>query len=72
MRSATKVTVSTLGILMGVAGIEHGIGELLKGNVVSAGIMFPSWPDSAFLRIVGEEPAIQGFQTCYFPYIPTP
>lgn len=58
MRSATKVTVSTIGILMGVAGIEHGIGEILQGNVVQAGIMFPSWPDSAFFRIVGGEPAM--------------
>jgi hypothetical protein len=33
MKSATKTTVSAVGILMGVAGIEHGIGEILQGNV---------------------------------------
>lgn len=58
MKSATKLTVSALGILMGVAGIEHGIGEILQGNVAPVGIMFPSWPDSAFFRIVGGEPAM--------------
>jgi hypothetical protein len=58
MRNATKVTVSALGAIMGVAGIEHGIGEILQGNVAPAGIMFPSWPDSAFFRIVGGEPAM--------------
>src|SRR5579859_506273 len=58
MKSATRVLVSTLGILMGIAGIEHGIGEILHGNVAPAGIMFPSWPDSAFFSIVGGEPAM--------------
>jgi hypothetical protein len=58
MRNATKATVSALGALMGVVGIEHGIGEILQGNVAPAGIMFQSWPDSAFFRIVGGEPAL--------------
>ncbi len=58
MKSATRALVSTLGILMGIAGIEHGIGEILQGNVAPAGIMFLSWPDSAFFSIVGGEPAM--------------
>jgi hypothetical protein len=58
MRNATTVTVSALGTLMGVAGIEHGIGEILQGNVAPAGIMFASWPDSALFRSVGGEPAM--------------
>jgi hypothetical protein len=56
--SATRVVVSTLGALMGLAGIEHGIGEMLQGNIAPTGIMFPSWPESAFFRIVGGEPAM--------------
>ncbi|MHA2298880.1 MAG: hypothetical protein ACXAEU_16775 [Candidatus Hodarchaeales archaeon] len=31
--SATRVVTSTLGILVGLAGIEHGILEVLQGNV---------------------------------------
>ena len=58
MNNATKATVSTFGAIMAVAGIEHGIGEILQGNVAPGGIMFPSWPDSAFFRIVGGEPAM--------------
>lgn len=58
MKSATKVTVSTFGALMGIAGIEHGIGETLQGNIAPDGIMFPSWPRSAFFRIVAGEPAM--------------
>jgi hypothetical protein len=43
---------------MGLAGVEHGAGEILQGSTAPAGIMFPSWPDSAFFRIVGGEPAM--------------
>ena len=58
MRSATQVTVSTFGVMMGLAGIEHGIGEILQGNIAPSGIMFPSWPGSAFFRSVAGEPAM--------------
>jgi hypothetical protein len=58
MNNATKATVSAVGALMGVAGIEHGIGEILQGNVAPAGLMFPSWPNAAFFRIVAGEPAM--------------
>ncbi len=58
MRNATRVTVSTLGALMGLAGIEHGIGEILQGNIAPDGMMILSWPGSAFFRIVVGEPAM--------------
>lgn len=58
MKSATRVTVAAFGALMGVAGIEHGIGEILQGSVAPPGIMILSWPDSAFFRIVSGEPAM--------------
>lgn len=58
MRNATKATVSTFGAIMGLAGIEHGIGEILQGNVAPDGIVILSWPDSAFFRIQAGEPAM--------------
>jgi hypothetical protein len=58
MRNATRITVSTFGVLMGLAGLEHGIGEILQGNTAPSGIMFPSWPKSEFFRIVAGEPAM--------------
>jgi hypothetical protein len=58
MKNATQVTVSTLAALMGLAGIEHGIGEMLQGSLAPGGLLFPSWPDSAFFRIVAGEPAM--------------
>jgi hypothetical protein len=54
MKNATQVTVSTLGFLMGVAGVEHGIGEILQGNIAPSGIVFPSWPDRHFSRLWAE------------------
>jgi hypothetical protein len=58
MRNATKIFVSTFGVIMALAGIEHGIGEVLQGNVAPSGVMFPSWPNSAFFRSLGGEPAM--------------
>lgn len=58
MRNATQVTVSTFGTIMAMAGIEHGIGEILQGNLAPGGIMFPSWPDSEFFSSVSGEPAM--------------
>jgi hypothetical protein len=36
---ATRIYASTLGILVGLAGVEHGILEMLQGNVRPNGIM---------------------------------
>ena len=36
---ATKVVASTLGVLVGLAGIDHGFFEILQGNVAPSGVM---------------------------------
>ena len=56
--SATRITVSTFGAMAGLAGIEHGIGEILQGGAAPEGVMILSWPDSGFFRILGGEPAM--------------
>jgi hypothetical protein len=58
MRNATRVTVSAFGALAALAGLEHGIGEILQGNVAPNGLMILSWPESALFRILGGEPAM--------------
>jgi hypothetical protein len=58
MRSATRVTVSTFGALAGLAGIEHGLGEVLQGNVAPEGVMISSWPQSELFRVLAGEPAM--------------
>ncbi len=57
MRNAIRITITTFGSLVGLIGIEHGTGEILQGNTVPAGFVFPSWPDAPFFRILGGEPA---------------
>jgi hypothetical protein len=58
MRDATRITVATFGTLAGLAGIEHGVGEVLQGNRAPDGIVFASWADAAAFRIVAGEPAM--------------
>ena len=58
MRYATHMTISTFGGLVGLMGMEHGLGEILQGNIKPSGLMILSWPDSAFFQILGGEPAM--------------
>lgn len=44
--SATRVVASTLGVLVGLAGINHGIFEILQGNVA---------PGSLLIAAIGPE-----------------
>jgi len=57
MKNSARVMVSTFGLLVGLAGIEHGVGEMLQGNTTPKGFVFPSWPNAAFFRIFNGEPA---------------
>ena len=43
MRKATRIVAVCLGILAGLAGLEHGYFEMLQGNHRPASLMFPSW-----------------------------
>ncbi len=58
MKSATKVMVATLGTLAGLAGVEHGIGEALQGNVAPAGLAIVAWPGSEPFQVLSGEPAM--------------
>ena len=58
MKNATRVTVSTYGTILGIAGLEHGAGEILQGNVAPSGIVIESWPDIEAYEILAGEPAM--------------
>jgi hypothetical protein len=58
MRKATRMMISTFGAIIGLMGIEHGLGEVLQGPVAPAGILILSWPDSEFFSILSGEPAL--------------
>ncbi len=42
MRKATKAVATWLGVVAGIAGLEHGYYEILQGNTRPAGIMIVS------------------------------
>ena len=55
---ATAVTVAVLGSIVGLAGAEHGVGEILQGSTTPDGIVIKSWPDTEAFEIVDGEPAL--------------
>ncbi len=60
MRKATRIVAATFGCLAGIAGLEHGIFEILQGNTRPAGFYFPSMgsPCNAAQIWHGCEPAM--------------
>jgi hypothetical protein len=42
MRRATRAAAVWLGVVAGIAGLEHGYFEILQGNTHPASLMFPS------------------------------
>jgi hypothetical protein len=58
MRYASRTTVSTLGVLAGLVGIEHGIGEIAQGNRVPDSMAIASWPDTKAFDALAGEPAM--------------
>lgn len=56
MRKA-KISLSTFGVILGIAGIEHGIGEILQGSKKVGVHFFESWPDNELYEVLAGEPA---------------
>jgi hypothetical protein len=58
MTYARNVVAAASGVVFAAAGIEHGVGEILQGSVSPPSLVFPSWPNSDFLRVLSGEPAM--------------
>lgn len=56
--SATRVIASTLGVIVGVAGIEHGLFEMLQGNVAPTGLIIDAIGPAQELWRGATEPAL--------------
>jgi len=56
LNRATRIGVSAVGVLCGLAGVEHGVGEVLQGNVATSGVVIYAWQPSS--PLFGEEPAV--------------
>lgn len=58
MRNAARISAATFGVIVGIAGFEHGLGECLQGNVPPPDTNILSWPNSPVFHILGGEPAM--------------
>ena len=56
--TATRIVVSAFGVLAALAGVEHGVGEILQGPVRPSSVVVESWPDTAGFEILSGEPAM--------------
>jgi hypothetical protein len=56
--SAARIIASIFGVLAGLGGITHGIGEILQGNVAPSGIIINSWTKGPIATNLGGEPAM--------------
>lgn len=57
-RSAASVVASLFGVLAGLGGLTHGVGEVLQGNVAADGIFINSWTEGPIATNMGGEPGI--------------
>ena len=53
----SNLSISTFGTILGIAGIEHGIGEIFQGSTIIKGHFIESWPNSEHYKILAGEPA---------------
>ncbi|HEX6386096.1 MAG TPA: hypothetical protein VF177_15605 [Anaerolineae bacterium] len=56
--SAARIIASTFGVLAGLGGLTHGVGEVLQGNVAPAGIIINSWTEGPIATNMGGEPGM--------------
>ena len=56
--SAARIVASIFGVLAGLGGITHGIGETLQGNVAPSGITINSWTEGPIATTMGGDPAM--------------
>jgi hypothetical protein len=58
LNNATRVIASTVGVLVGLAGFEHGFFEMLQGNVAPSGLVIDAIGPSQKLWLGATEPAL--------------
>ena len=56
--SAAGMVAVTFGILAGLGGLTHAIGEIRQGNNAPTGIVFNSWAEGPIATSMGGEPAM--------------
>ncbi len=56
--SAARIVATLFGVLAGIGGLTHGVGEVLQGNVAADGIVINSWTQGPIATNMGGEPGI--------------
>ena len=56
--SAARIVASVFGILAGLGGMIHGVGEVLQGNITPMGIFIPSWTQGPIATNMGGDPGL--------------
>jgi hypothetical protein len=57
MNRATRIIVSTIGIILAIAGIDHGFFEVLQGNTPTNGLIIQAIGDAHQMWFYGTEEA---------------
>ena len=60
---ASKAAAIVFGILAGIGGLVHGIGEVLQGNTATPGLWIESWAQGPIYANMGGEPGISVLPT---------
>lgn len=55
---AARWTASTFGVLAGLGGLTHGVGEVLQGNVPTDSLFIPSWTHGPIADYLGGDPGL--------------
>lgn len=56
--AAVRTVIAVFGVLAGLAGVEHGVGEILQGRVSPPGPVIRSWTEHGAFDVLGGEPAL--------------
>jgi hypothetical protein len=71
--AAVRVVAGTFAVAA-LAGVEHGVGEMLQDDPKTGSLVIESWPDVAGFEPLDGEPAMTpdprapaGFATCWPP-----
>ncbi|MBN1400549.1 MAG: hypothetical protein JXA74_06910 [Anaerolineae bacterium] len=56
--SAARLLASLCGVLAGIGGLSHGVGEVLQGNVAPQGLVINSWTVGPIARNMGGDPGM--------------
>ena len=55
---ATRIVAGVFGAVAALAGLEHGLGEILQGPGRPGSLVFASWSGVPLFKVLGGEPAL--------------